>query len=1155
MRSFTSEQAAAVARREGPLLLAAGAGSGKTSVLVERFARSVLEDGLRPAQILAITFTEKAAGELRARVRARFLTLGEREAARETESAWIGTIHGFCTRVLRGHAVAAGLDPAFVVLDDTIGRGLRTAAWRRAYATWIDAGGDAAVDVAAAYGVDRLEEAIGEVHDALRSAGATRPALPAPPAIASVAAARAAVERAVPAVQAELAIAKPGARVAAAQEAVLGRRTFSTYRMDALCGPGCSAYRDAVEALGVAERDERAAVVAEQLGALLDAFASAFVEAKAERSGLDFDDLQLHARDLLRDDPALRASYAERFARVMVDEFQDTNPLQLELVDLLAPGGAFVVGDEQQSIYGFRHADVEVFRARRAALAAQGATATLRTNFRSRPEILAAVNAAFAPRFGDGFMALRPGRETQAAPEPVVELLLTDTEGWDEVDLGGLPPAQAWRHAEARLLAQRIAELVDTGATAPEDVVVLLRAVGSLPVFERALQDVGLPTLAVGGRGYWGRQVVRDLCGWLAVLANPRDEIALYGVLASPLVGASTDALALLGEAGPGQAWQRISDALLTGRDTRLADRLGPEDRERLRAFAVRLTAERALAPRLGLDELLERIVDASGYDLHVLSLPNGERRLANVHKLQRLAAEHEREHGRDVRAFADLATAELEAEAREADAPVELGDVRAVRLMTIHAAKGLEFGVVCVADMGRKVPADTDDLLAAGGEVGLRLVGMDGSSVQALAYPRLRERAMAAASAEEARIAYVALTRAQERLIVSGSLSVAKWPDPTAQTAPPIAWLAPALVPGIDAAVAEQPVRDVAWRTEAGEAVGVRVTVSTPEALGTALRRPAPAGAAEDLPVAQTPVLGAPGAPAFAPPGPPATLSYSALRAWKECGYRFYLERVLGLPRDPAPAPPPGSQRPAPVAGIDLLTRGSLVHELLEELDLATGGPWAPGGDGAERLERVHDVAARHDLELTAEEAADLDALVEVVARGELRARLAAASRLQREYAFAFPLGGGGDLVMNGFVDILAVEADGTALVVDYKSDRLEPGTDLEAYVEDGYAVQRRLYALAALRTGAPRVEVVYALLDRPHEPVCSTYTQADVAGLERDLLALAAGPLAGDYRVTERPHRELCATCPGRRAMCSWPEEMTLREEADQVVADAMN
>jgi RecB family exonuclease len=165
----------------------------------------------------------------------------------------------------------------------------------------------------------------------------------------------------------------------------------------------------------------------------------------------------------------------------------------------------------------------------------------------------------------------------------------------------------------------------------------------------------------------------------------------------------------------------------------------------------------------------------------------------------------------------------------------------------------------------------------------------------------------------------------------------------------------------------------------------------------------------------------------------------------------------------------------------------------------------------------------------------------VEIVARGELRARLAAARTVQREFAFAFPLG---PVTMNGFVDILAEEPDGGALVVDYKSDRLEPGTDLEAYVEESYAVQRRLYALAALRAGAPRVEVVYALLDRPAEPVRRTYTAEDVPELERDLLALAAGPLSGDYAVSPTPNRDLCGTCPGRRAMCSWPEDMTLRE-----------
>ena len=581
-RPFTDEQAVAVRAREGSLLLEANAGSGKTSVLVERFVRSVIEDGVRPPRILAITFTERAAGELRARVRERFVELGRRDEARETETAWVSTIHGFCARVLRAHAIAAGLDPAFSVLDEAAARTLRDQAWDRALADWLDdEHGAAALDIVAAYDTDRLRKMIATVHDALRSDGLTCPVLPAVPVVGEPGALREALAVAAAAAARELALAGAGKRVGEAREKVarcigllagaeaeLLRRGA---RGAALRGVrqraedrACTRYLGALAAYAGACRDRAAGAAVARLDELLRGYASAYAGAKRERASLDFDDLELFARDLLLAEPGLRRSYAERFDRVMVDEFQDSNGRQIALFDALDRDDLFVVGDEQQSIYGFRNADVDVFRARRAALSADGRVATLATNFRSRGPILDTINAAFAPRLGADFVALHEGRPPAAAAEPLVELLLTDQAGWDDEgapDLGELPRSQPWRHAEARLLAQRIRDLVDGGDARPEEIVVLLRGLGDLPVYERALEDQGLLTLSVGGRGYWGRQVVRDLCAWLAALANPRDETALYGVLASPLVGISSDALAQIARAGRGNAWRAIAEA------------------------------------------------------------------------------------------------------------------------------------------------------------------------------------------------------------------------------------------------------------------------------------------------------------------------------------------------------------------------------------------------------------------------------------------------------------------------------------------------------------------------------------------------------------------------------------------------------------------
>jgi ATP-dependent helicase/nuclease subunit A len=1138
-RALTPEQADAIARRDGDLILSANAGSGKTFVLVERFVASVLDDGLRPDQVLAITFTDKAAGELRSRVRGRLLELGARDAAREAEGAWITTFHGFCQRILRAHAVAAGLDPAFTVLEPADGRAAQREAFDAALAGFLAEPRARALDLAAAYTVDRLQRMVVTAHDALRSRGQTRPELPEPRP-ADLGHASAALQQACAAFGDELARCPTnGARVDAAREALqtcaallergaevdveavkVGRTAA------ALKTPAADAYRDACDAYAHALADRRAAPAVALVDELLGSYAEAYAAAKRARAAVDFDDLELMARDLLAAEPGIAAGYRERFERIMVDEFQDTNPLQLQLLELVARDNACTVGDELQAIYGFRHADVEVFRARRARLHGEGRAANLATNFRARPEILQALNQAFAP-LHEHWVELRPGRDDAPAPAPVIELLITDHDAWsDDAPAAltvGLPAAGAAKLAEARLVAQRIGALVHEEGVAPRDIVVLLRAATDMGLYERALELAGLPTLSAGGRGWWARQQVRDLCNVLAALANPRDEEALLSLLASPMVGLSSDALALLAlnaREGRTTIWEAAND---------LALEHAADDAGRLDAFRAWFAAERERAPRLGLDEVLQRAIRRTRYDLHVLALPRGARRLANVHKLLRLAAAYEARRGRDVRGFIDLATAELDADAREVDAPVDLGGLDAVRLMTIHAAKGLEFPVVVVADLGRRANLSAPDLHVADGRVGLRLVRLGGGRDHAFDFDAIEAERRAADEDEERRIAHVAMTRAEERLILSGAARLGEnWPQPGAG-APPLSWIGPALVPKVAWLDAAEPVRDQGL---------VRTVLNSPASGVLRLEAPAPVAPGEQLALALNggaPAAAPPPAPPLAEPiltpPPPTALSYSALSRYAACPYRFHLERGLGLPAQAVPPHLRDDDAPAP--GLDLLVRGTIVHELLEGLDLRAGG--VPDADA------VRAVAAVHEAEPSDSDVADLQAMVGAFAGSELRARLAAASAVHREHAFAFVLTDGP--LLNGFVDVIATEPDGTALIVDYKSDHVGD-SDLQALVEASYGAQRRIYALAALRAGAPAVEVAHVFLERPGEPAVARYEQADADALDAELRAHAAPLLAGEYPVAAEPHRSLCATCPGRAGMCSYPPELTDRE-----------
>jgi ATP-dependent exoDNAse (exonuclease V) beta subunit len=528
---------------------------------------------------------------------------------------------------------------------------------------------------------------------------------------------------------------------------------------------------------------------------------------------------------------------------------------------------------------------------------------------------------------------------------------------------------------------------------------------------------------------------------------------------------------------------------------------------------------------------------------------------MANVRKLMRMAREFEADEGRDLRAFIDFVAERDLIQSREGEAPLEAEQLDAVRLMTIHRAKGLEFPVVCVADLGKDGREDHGALrISADGSLGLRLASIGGGTFNTAELERIREEQRMADEAEERRIFYVAATRAQEHLLLSGATDLVKRPPPSA-LCEPMRWVWRAFCPDLPAEGAT----GIAASSYEGRPVPVRWTTCTPdtleELLSAADRSPTlPAPATTESYETPPLELGAIAAPRALPVS---RLSYSGLQSYKRCGYRFYLERVLRLPGGDALAPgrrprargergveaelelgagPRGIAEPRAADELNPLLRGTIVHELLERLDFAR--PRVPS--------EQETVAAieRHGAHPRPEDVSDLRDMVERFVASPLCERLGRARRVSAELPFAFtitpPQTRRRSVLVNGVVDVHAIEAEGT-LIVDYKSDPLEERTPAEL-VEGEYTVQRLVYALAALRSGADRAEVAYVLLERPDEPVVTSYDAAQADELESELLQLASGVVEGQFEPTDQPHAELCANCPGQPALCTWGPERTL-------------
>jgi len=1149
-RTPTPEQTRAIEARGHDVLVEAGAGTGKTGVMVDRYCRLVCDLEVPPDAVLAFTFTDKAAAELRQRIRSALAGRAAGGSRRAEEllaklgGAWVTTIHGFCNRLLAAHPVAAGVDPRFRVLDTAEAERAAREAFDDALAEFL-AGGDRDRErTVAAFEIGGLQAIVSGVHAELRSRGEAKPQLPLPPPPDQEAANRAVVAAAVAALE-EL---KPTnsnhellERAIAAIEGSQGPPSLdelAALQTGSRAQP-LAAYREAIDAAvaRTAEAGEGGEAY-RHVAELLALFDARFTAVKERREGLDFEDLQLRAVRLLEREE-IGDAYRSRFRHLLVDEFQDTNRLQLRLIEALRGPGAelMVVGDELQSIYGFRHADLDVFREqRRAVEASDDAVAIeLSGNFRSRPEVIGAIDAIGEKLLGEAFNPLSVGAAPASAEPPgegpAVELLLTARDGWDGEGIDLAPAtdsATPLSHlAEARFVAERLRRLHESGVERGE-MVVLLRAFTHLDAYENSLERAGLRPYTIGGRGYWSQQQVADACALLATIANPLDDQALFGALASPACAAAPDTLWLLrAAAGPRRhVWPAVERAAGLGEaELEAAERLDDiptAERALLGEFARTVEGLRRRAGRLSLAGLIDAAIGETGYDLAVLLRPAGEARFSNVRKLMRLTEEFEAREGRDLRGLLDFLAVRAEADA-EAEAASAIEGHDGVRIMTVHSAKGLEFGVVAVPALARRLLTSRLPALTLGREhdrprVGLQLRRLGAGSIDLYDHRALCRETQEREAEEELRLFHVAATRARERLILSG----VAMPKPSNGNGPGTPVIERILTGfGIDrehdteTAIPAPPVRrGLETRFEPSQ-IAVRINLPSPErgAELTAVRRePEAAVTVEATP--EPPLERRP------PAVPNRPLSYTAIADYEECAYRFYMERVLDLGA-PVRSLSLSAQQKAN-AGDEkgglrseaATARGAAVHELLE---WSAANEWRePEGDIGQEL--LGPVRAWLGSELLRERVLEIGATT----RAEVPLLLGVAGATLR-----------------GSIDLL-VERDGIPpLVIDYKTDRL--GDASPAAHAARYATQRAVYALAVAEArGATEVEVAYVFLERPQEPVVDLL---DAAAMKRGREKLAAAIdriRNGDFPPADPERRDwdLCRGCPALGRLCSGPE-----------------
>ncbi len=795
----------------GPVLVEAGAGTGKTTLLVERILHLIRADGVRLGEIAAITFTRKATAELKDRIRREILSAVQEEdagakerlqdALENIESARISTIHSFALNILRGFSVEAGLRPEVGDVDETEYEARRDAAWRdwlmeelngndRRLRDFLDLGftvsdlekiRDALLDLpelrehfprAKGASLDEIHGSIKDAFDDWVDFGKRRCSDESDKAFLELEKAKGWLEGLSGLSQKELLreLWNPGFKL---NKRVGSPTNWGDSKDEG--GDNLKLFREGYDRFLEDSAGKIAHEILAGLVPLVQGFADSFELEIREAGVLSYQDILFLAAKLVRENPGARRRIRESIKHFLIDEFQDTDPLQVELIFLLSGegdatdwrearmdnAGLFLVGDPKQSIYRFRRADIAIYHEVKERIRAlpSGRVLHIKENFRSTPGVVDFVNGAFSRVIVHEAGVQPPYVELMAHREssnPGV-FLIQKQENGDGPEDGGRMKEEERRKKEAACLAAAIRELVEErkleigegDARRPVhygDIAVLFRVRTGYRQFEDAFRGADVSFVSDGGHGFYDKFEVGAAISVLSAVVRPGEPLALAAALRSPLYGFSDQDIAryfLKTHEPPGELKKAVREIHL------LHDK------------------KKDLSARSLLEEIYRR---TQAFELFLAS-SGGEQRVANLLKLLDMAHEFAGNGRRGVDAFAAHLEAQydLGREAKEPEAFLDTHEGRAVRFMTIHQAKGLEFPVVVLADLEGR-PDKSTEAWIANYEKGNEAVDLHlGSSTRWLnsaGYADALEREKQFREAEIKRLWYVGATRAQDYLL-----------------------------------------------------------------------------------------------------------------------------------------------------------------------------------------------------------------------------------------------------------------------------------------------------------------------------------------------------------------------------------------------------